>query len=184
MDQTPRGYVFPECDPPEVKDLSDIGQMRALAEAIDADMTGLAATANTALLQPDAIRMISPTVSMPAGGNADPVFSTTTWTNNPAMDGPVGVLAPVSGWYLVGTFTVITLATDAPRLTGFKVNGGLVTPLSDQPGVYSGGNATALYLSRTLHLNAGDHLTVLINSEGGAAYSYTSRLWALRMVSD
>lgn len=183
MDQTPRGFPFPECDPPEVKDLSDIGQMRALAEAIDADMTSLAATANTALLQPDAIRMISATVNMPAGGNADPVFGTTTWTNNPDMDGPQGVLAPVSGWYQVGTYAVITSPVLAPVNLLFLVNNVGVPFVSDQPGVYGAANAIAPYMSRTLHLDAGDHLTVRI-LRGAGQYSYTARLWALRMVSD
>lgn len=183
MDTTPRGYPYPECDPPLTKDLSDIGQVRALAEAIDADMTAVAADANRTLLQPDAIRLTSATVNVPAGGDVEPNFNTVTFTNNPAMDGPLGVIAPVSGWYLVGTFAVITAAANAQTLIMFRVNGEFLPFVSDQPGVYAGGNALAPYLSDTVHLNQGDHINVRI-TRGAGQYSYTARMWALKLRED
>lgn len=52
-----RGYPFPECDPPLVKDASDISQLRDLAEAIDADATAVETRIEEYLEKPDAIRL-------------------------------------------------------------------------------------------------------------------------------
>lgn len=53
----PRGYPFPECDPPLVKDRSDISTLRDLAVAVDAD----AQTADNTVVQfyekPDAAKI-------------------------------------------------------------------------------------------------------------------------------
>lgn len=51
MNETPeRGYPFPECDPPFVKDAADLpANLKALALAVDADVTALSAEATRAL---------------------------------------------------------------------------------------------------------------------------------------
>lgn len=52
-----RGYPHPECDPPLVKDASDIEQMRDLALAIDADAEAVETRLEDFLERPDAARM-------------------------------------------------------------------------------------------------------------------------------
>ena len=53
MDETSRGYPYPECDPPLTKDVSDLpAQLKALADAVDADMTAVALQADTELIRP------------------------------------------------------------------------------------------------------------------------------------
>lgn len=54
---TNRGYPYPECSPPLVKDWSDIGQIRDLAEAVDADAEIMDTRLEEYLEKPDAIRL-------------------------------------------------------------------------------------------------------------------------------
>lgn len=62
-----RGYPYPECNPPLVKDASDIEQMRDLALAIDTDIGTLDARLADFLEKPDAARMtLSSTVVVPS----------------------------------------------------------------------------------------------------------------------
>lgn len=51
MDETPeRGYPYPQCDPPFVKDAADLpANLKALALAVDTDVTALSSEATRAL---------------------------------------------------------------------------------------------------------------------------------------
>lgn len=52
-----RGYPYPECAPPLVKDWSDISQIRDLAESVDADAAVMDNRIDEYLERPDAIRL-------------------------------------------------------------------------------------------------------------------------------
>lgn len=66
MDRTQyRNYPFPECDPPRVKDASDIAQLRDLALAIDADAAGRSDSIAQFWERPDSAGMTGSATNFP-----------------------------------------------------------------------------------------------------------------------
>lgn len=66
MDRTQyRNYPYPECDPPLVKDASDIAQLRDLALAIDVDAAQRSADIETFWEKPDAAGMTGSATNFP-----------------------------------------------------------------------------------------------------------------------
>lgn len=54
---TPRGYPFPECQPPLTEDAADIAQLRDFAMAVDADVEALAQTAINNIARPPGVEV-------------------------------------------------------------------------------------------------------------------------------
>lgn len=107
MNTTACGYPFPQCDPPLVKDASDIEQMRDLALAIDADATVQEAKLVEFYEKPDSARMTgSSAVATTGAANGTTLvipYDTVTHDNTAGSTDLVNdALVPLErGWYLV-----------------------------------------------------------------------------------
>lgn len=70
-----RGYAYPECDPPLVKDRSDIRYLRDLAVSVDNDATGLENRIIEFLEKPDSARVaFAGAVLTPGTGSSGSLF--------------------------------------------------------------------------------------------------------------
>lgn len=101
-----RGYIYPECDPPLVKDRSDIDYLRELAVQINNDAAVMDARLLEFIEKPDAARIAyTGTVTTTGAGNGfyfRVPYDTTTYDNTSgSVDlGANGVRVLERGWYM------------------------------------------------------------------------------------
>jgi hypothetical protein len=183
MDATPLGFPYPECDPPRVKDLSDIAQLQALAEAVDVVVQQVSDDLTDQLISPRAARMREAAPSAWPAGTANPNLDTVVFASADMGDTAAGgIRITRSGWYLVGTYALVIIPTsvDINARAIILRNGSAITAPGD-PSRRVSGTAADLYLSTTVELNEGDLIKLRVSS-GGAAYNLTSHMWALELV--
>lgn len=124
MKATPnRGYDYPECDPPLVKDKSDIRQVQTLARQIDLDVQSLYDRTTDQFESPDSARVAG--LSSASSQSFLATFSSTTYETNPGMGSPdddsIHILE--EGWYFVVGHTFSQDAGDARIMLRIVVNG-------------------------------------------------------------
>lgn len=183
MDRTPLGFPYPECEPPRVKDISDIAQLKALAEAVDATVQQTADDLDSQLVSPRAARMRESVASAWPGGTANPHLDQITFASAGMGDTTAGgIRITQSGWYLVGGYGLIIVAS------GTQINARMTVVRNNVNAIAYGdasrlvtGTAADAYVSTTLELEEGDLLTPRFAS-AGAAYTLTSHLWALELL--
>lgn len=115
-DRTPnRGYPYPECDPPLVKDASDIGFLRDLAQSVNADANGLDDLIETLIERPPAARQAfaaSLVITKSSLGNAVLTipYSSTTYANPASMSDltAFGLRIPERGFYFFTSYVRCT----------------------------------------------------------------------------
>lgn len=81
-----RRYIFPECDPPLVKDRSDIRYLKSLADNVNADANSMSARILEFLEEPDAARIIfGGVIAVPGTGSNGVIFrmpyNSASWDN-------------------------------------------------------------------------------------------------------
>lgn len=183
MDTTPLGFPYPECDPPRVKDLSDGGQLRALAEAVDTTVQQIADDLNDQLISPRAARMRESVASAWPGGTANPNLNQVVFASTGMGDTAAGgIRITRSGWYLVGGYGLVIVGSGTQinaRMTILR-NGANAIPYGDVARLVTA-TAQDPYVSTTLQLDAGDLLKPRVASSG-ASYTLTSHLWAFELV--
>ena len=182
MDTTPLGFPYPECDPPRVKDISDIGQLKDLAEAIDGAVQTIADDLNDQLVIPLGARMRQAAPVASLGNVVDPFLDQTVFAS-PGMADLVsgGIRITQRGWYLVGTYSLVAIAAgteinsntailrNGSLLTHFGIASRLVTAASQDP-----------YVSTVAQLEVGDLLRPRSrhSGPGATAYTTTAHMWA------
>jgi hypothetical protein len=186
------GFPYPECDPPLVKDSSQIAQVRQLAEAVDTEVQRIVDTAENALTAPPAARLslaVQP-VAM-TDSQATPVFDVLVYESNwpTALDVAAGGLrVELPGWYLVGCHALVSSATAAVLpMVRLTVNGAAASSWSAVGGNYGVGNGRLAPLSGVpLNVNEGDIIRMQIKhlAAGSPAWDYRPHLWAVRLVGD
>ena len=186
MDQTPnRGYPYPECEPPLVKDASDIAQMRDLAIAIDADVQGLYDTAHDVLVRPDACRLSMSAAVAASSSAVYPFYDTLTFdTTGTLMSttgiGMITIVEP--GWYMVGTWVQATAAVFQGIRVRFLQNGTPASSFSPQAGLISTNQQLIQQDGTMFYEQPG---TLALEIRAGAAspsYTYASRIWAQQVI--
>lgn len=192
MDQTPiYGFPYPECDPPLVKDASDIAQVRDLAEAIDAAVEALNLKANDELLVPDICR-----VNMGAA-TATTDQELTAFTDNlnfqtagsgmaDAANG--GIRIQEQGWYIVGAYTEVSATAPAATQLALRmaiVKNGIVNSNFQDSGRIVTGDFQYGYTSEVLNLAVGDLMQARVRHGAGPGISWTyrTRLWAIQLLA-
>lgn len=125
-----RGYPFPECSPPLVKDRSDIGFMRDLAVEVDADAAALNERIQQLITRPDAVRLsftASLVVTKSSAGDAIFIipYNLTTYAQPAAFADltAFGLRVQERGWYLVTSYVQCTTAGAADMQVRHLRNG-------------------------------------------------------------
>lgn len=183
MDATPnRGYPYPQCEPPLVKDASDIAQVRDLAVAIDADVQAIYDRASDVVVRPDAAR-VSMTATLADTANAlfpffnSRTFDTTGTAMTPIADGVMRLVEP--GWYGVGCWVHLISATFLGARARFLVDGSPATSFSTQAEI-AAANGQHVHLAAEIFSPLGGQdlsLEVRIGA-GSPSYTYVARMWA------
>lgn len=83
-----RRYIYPECDPPLVKDRSDIRYLQSLAGEVNSDANGMSNRISEFLERPDAARIIfGGVIAVPGTGSNGVIFrmpyNSASWDNTP-----------------------------------------------------------------------------------------------------
>lgn len=159
MKETPnRGYAYPECSPPFVKDAADLPlQLKTFADKVDDDVTALQATAQLALNPPSASITASPTTFDPATNRF--LFNVVEFDNasmaNLALD---GLVAPEPGLYTIIGIRSYTASALAGTQLSIQVNGAIIETSSINPD--DGAGIWENTVIATAVLAAGDLITM------------------------
>lgn len=188
MDITPeRGYPYPECEPPLVKDSSDIAQLRDLAVAVDEDMQGLYDLASDLIVHPDACRMFSSVFEASTSQALTiPFFNSFSFDNtaggamSDTANGVIQILEP--GRYIVGSWTHVVSTTHMAARVRYLRDGIPVTQFSPHAQLVT--TDDQYLMSETTILFPGAHeLTLEIRTGAvfGTPFTYASRIWAVQV---
>lgn len=188
MDLTrPRGYSFPQCEPPIIEDASDIIQMANLALTIDADIQTQFNQVDNNLLTPDGVHLAA-TVSQTIQQGDTIVYNTSRFDNTPgaAMSFTGGPVIISDGTYLVTGWVRVDEGLTPPldnlkmllsiRGVGTIATLGLATNFNTTtlPGCVNG--------SAVVRLNAGQQLQLSVATSGTVTLTVeVSEFSAVRM---
>ena len=185
MDETPlRGYPYPECDPPYVKDAADLPlDLYLLASAIDTDV-GALATAVTEAVNPAACRIQNtapPAVALPSGSAVQ--FNATLLDDTPPMaDLALDriVLNSDGLWLATAGYTATVSAAASAFTLSLALNGSVFHSMTHHPGGIFGINTvtSAMFLG-----SAGDALNALTFFASGTATMTAAQLSVVRVVA-
>lgn len=192
MDQTPvYGFPYPECDPPLVKDASDIIQLANLANAVDAAVEALNLQANDELLVPDVCRMNMSAAAVTTDQELTPLNDQLNWqTAGSGMADPTngGIRIQEQGWYIVGGYTEVSATVPAATQLQLRMsvvrNGAVASNYHDSGRIISGDFQYG-YVSEILNLSVGDLMQVRLRHGAGAGiqWTYRTRIWAVQILA-
>lgn len=184
-----RGYSYPQCSPPLVKDRSDIESMRDLAQQVDADAAQIDFSLQEFLEKPDAARIAftgTITTSGALNGTMARVpYDTVTYDNTTgSTDLTANALRPVErGWYL---FTSTLRCTDGGEqsLSVRHLHNGRAGTVRrfEGPSFPINGNEENMACSDVLELQAGDSVqTQLLASGVAGTFTFEGRLTMIQL---
>jgi hypothetical protein len=184
MDETvPRGYPFPQCEPPLTQDAADIKQLRDLALAVESDVAGLDTLSGDLIVTPDGCLMAQTApVAYNSGDFID--FNVIGFDNTPGnvMGDTVndGVHIRQSGQYLVTCWFSVSTGASSPRAAINVVGLGDVLYSEVGSGAGSGSNVA---VSTSLILLSGTLIKLRIShSVAGTATVDMARLATVRLI--
>ena len=176
-----RGYPYPECDPPFVKDAADLPlDLYLLATAIDSDLTTVN-TAALAVLNP-------PCTSLSASPSTQDTFygrltmSTVDFDNASQASIPAsGMFAATDGLYHIMAKRSYSQSASAGTQMLIKVNNAVVDLVSIAP--VNAASTVQMQATSIQVLNAGDYVTAFTveanNTADGGARVQMHRILAL-----
>jgi hypothetical protein len=180
--ETPnRGYPYPECDDPYVKDTADLPyDLKLLATAIDADVTSVAATASAVLNPP--CTSISASPSTQDTFNLRLTMTAVDFDNASQASLPAsGMFAATDGLYHIMAKRSYSQSASAGTQVLIKVNGLIVDLVSISP--VAAASTIAMTAVSVQILNAGDYVTAYSveqnNTADGSARVQMHRVLAL-----
>lgn len=184
-----RGYTYPECSPPLVKDRSDIGYLRDLAEQVNTDAGLIEFTLQEFLEKPDAARMsFSGTLTGTGAANGTTLkipYDTVTYDNTTgSTDVGAGGLRPVErGWYMFTSTVRCTNGGEQGLMVRHLRNGRAGTVRRfEGPSFPINGNEENMSCSDMLEMQAGDSVLTQILLDGVAGtFTFEARLTMIQM---
>lgn len=180
------GLPYPQCDPPLVKDASDIEQFRDLAEAVDAAVQALDDSITDTLLSPDAVIMTGGVTV--AGADVTHFYSGISLYDNAGMANATLDLIEFQqdGWYMIGGWVRATGA--ASTIIGLRIepllNGDFFTSRQG-PGFVNLG-AESVNWTDSGYFRAGDRLNAMTHHTDNPATvrTYSTQIWALQVLAN
>lgn len=182
-----QGYSYPECDPPLVKDRSDIGFLRDLATEVNSHAVALDADIVELIEKPDAARQAfagNLDITKSSVGNAILTipYNSTTYANPASMSdlAAFGLRIPVRGYYMFTSYVRCTNAAATDMQVRHLRNG-----LARTEGRRFEGPAaitdttleTSMATSDIFLCNAGDLIRTQIKlSPANGTYAFEARL--------
>lgn len=187
-DRTPnRGYSFPECDPPLVKDRSDIGFQRDLAQQVNSDTVAMDLQITDLIEKPDAARVAfagNLVITKSSVGNAILTipYSSTTYASPASMADltAFGLRIPVRGFYMFTSYVRCTNAA-ATDMQVRQLRNGLARTegrrFEGPAAICDTTTETSMTTSDVFLCNAGDLVRTQIKlSPADGTYAFEARL--------
>lgn len=183
-------FPYPECDPPLVKDSSQITQLRNLAVAIDAEVERVDNLADNVLNHPPAARVVTAAASIATTDNlVVPVFDQTVFVNNwngfvsPIVAG--GIIIPETAWWMIGAHASADSASAIRAHVRITVDGVAASSWGNPGSPYSGIFQLAALGMTPLKINENSILRMEIKHDlgGSPAWNYRPHLWAVKLVT-
>jgi len=185
-------FPYPECDPPLVKDASQIAQFADLARAVDEQVQDVIDDATDRLIRPPAARLAVFTLPVATTDNlVVPFFDVAVFQLNWGINSlpdlvSGGMYINKPGWYMSGCHALVSSPTAAVLpMVRLTVNGIPASSWSKMAGNYGVLNGRLAALSAVpLSLSEGDIVRMEIKhlAAGSPAWDYRPHLWAVRMV--
>lgn len=187
-----RGYAYPECDPPLVKDRSDIRYLRDLAVQVDADATRMEQRIIEFLEKPDSARVaFAGAILTPGTGSSGSLFrmpfNSVTYDNRGdfADLGSEGLRVRERGWYMFASTVRCTDGGEQATMCRHLRNG-----LSFQEGRRLEGPAGAISTLETnmatsdvMMCNVGDVIQLQVKViDAATTMTFESRLTGLQLL--
>lgn len=180
------GLPFPECDPPLVKDASNIEQFRDLAFAVDDAVENLSDLITDTLLQPDAVIMTGGVTT--TGSDVTHFYSGISLYDNAGMANTTLDLIEIQtdGWYLIGGW--VRCSGAASTIIGLRIepllNGDYFTSRQG-PGFVNLGNESVNWTDSG-YFRAGDRINAMTHHTDNPATSrtYATQIWALLVLAN
>lgn len=178
------GLPYPECNPPLVKDASDIEQFRDLAEAVDAEVQELDDALTATLFEPAAVKMSG---GQNIAGTDITHFPAVVVFDNAGMANTTldGISIQTDGWYMIGGWV---RRDGGPTVTDIRVepllNGDPFT--SRQGPGYSTPSTEDVTWTDVGFFRAGDFLNFMTHHTGNPAtvFTYVHQMWALQVLTN
>lgn len=180
-----RGYPYPECDPPEVKDSSDIRDLYDLAVAVNDDAAAQEAKLIDFVEKPDSARMsFAGNQTVPAAVGTDFLYiipyNTVTYDNTTGMAviAVQGMRVLERGFYLATSVARMTGAIGAALGVAHIVDGSLSGRRFEGPsGDISATGDCSMTTTDVLYLNVGDIVQTYVRTIAGpGTYPIEGRL--------
>lgn len=183
-----RGYIYPECDPPLVKDRSDIDWIRQLAVEVDNDATGVAFKLQEFLEKPDAARVAftgGVTTSGSGSGFQFTVpYDTVTYDNTPGSTalGSFAISPRERGWYMFTSTVRCTNGGEQGTSVRHLLNSGDNGRAFEGPSFPINGNEENMAISDIMQCEAGDLITTrVLQSGAGGTFTFECRLTMIQL---
>lgn len=182
---------YPECDPPLVKDSSQITQMQTIARALDAQVERIDNLILDTLVQPAAARITTAALSNATTDTlVTPVFDQVAffvnWGPGFVLDPSTsGMLMPETAWWMVGANASVDSAAAIRASVRVLVDGVAASSWGNPAAPYSGIFQLPALGMLPLQINAGSVLQMQIRHEtgGSPAWNYRPHLWAVKLVA-
>ncbi|MGW8357409.1 hypothetical protein [Streptomyces wedmorensis] len=186
----PYGFPYPECDPPLIKDSSQIVQMRDLAIAVDTEVERVVTKLDDNLAHPPSGRL---TIAVTPVATTDPLVTVDFDTQVFSVNGGFfltfsgGFQIVKAGWWLMGGHALVSSATaTVSPMVRLVVNGVPASSWSFPAGNYGVSNSRLAALSAVPLLLAVDdvvHLQIKHLAAGSPAWDYRPHLWGTRLIA-
>lgn len=175
---------FPSCDPPLVKDASDIAQFRDFAFAVDAAVQALADSLTSTLLMPPTIIVEGAQVTT-GRDIVQPLNGVPIYNNANMYNAAADVIRiPEDGWYLIGGYVRTDQQNIGTRAQAL-INGDIVSAWQG-PGRNHLNTGDSLNWNDMLSLRAGDSVTTITRHSAavGLSVQYNVRMWAHQVITN
>lgn len=183
-----RGYIYPECDPPLVKDRSDIDYLRELAVQVNNDAAVMDSRLLEYIEKPDAARIgYSGTVTTTGSGNGfyfKVPYDFTTYDNTTgSVDlGANGIRVLERGWYMFTSTLRCTNGGEQGMCIRHLRNGNDEGRRPEGPSLPINGNEENMSTVDFLQCSAGDLVTTQGFQSGAAGtFTFEGRLTMLQL---
>lgn len=183
-----RGYLYPECDPPLVKDRSDIDFLRAFADDVNNDAITLDARIRDWIELPDAARIAyasTVTVSSTPGAMFIMPYTSISYDNTGiSTDLANNALRPRErGWYLFASSVRCTNGGSLSMMVRHLRNGGVPTESFSFEGPSEPiGVEENMTVMSALFCDGDDLITTQVRTDGaGGTFTFDSRLSMIQL---
>jgi hypothetical protein len=183
-----RGYVYPECDPPLVKDRSDVDYIRELAVQVNNDAARMDAALLEFIERPDAARIaFGGPITTSGSGNGfyfTIPYDVLTYDNTAGMVdlGANGIRVRERAWYLFTSSVRCTNGGQQGTSVRHLRNGRDEARRLEGPSMPINGNEENMATVDFLQCNAGDLVTTQAYQDGpGGTFTFEGRMSAIQL---